>query len=58
VFVGTSTDKTSAVTLYDGNSRPRLRLSVTVEGEPKLEFLDGNGKVLQVLPASSRAEIR
>lgn len=55
VFVGMSADKSAAVTLLDGNSRPRIRLSVTVEGEARLEFLDVNGKVLQALPASSAA---
>jgi hypothetical protein len=55
VLVGTSVDKAAAVTLFDGNSRPRIRLSVTVEGEAKLEFLDVDGKVVQALPARGAA---
>jgi hypothetical protein len=52
VLVGTSADKAATVALFDGNSRPRIRLSVTVEGEAKLEFLDVDGKVVQALPAT------
>jgi hypothetical protein len=51
VLIGTSNDKTAGVTLFDGNGRPRIRLSVTVEGEAKLEFLDIDGKPQQMLPA-------
>jgi hypothetical protein len=50
-----SADKAAAVTLFDGNSRPRIRLSVTVEGEAKLEFLDVDGTVVQALPARGAA---
>jgi hypothetical protein len=50
VLIGTSSDKAAAVTLFDGNGRPRIRLSVTVNGEAKLEFLDAAGKPQQVLP--------
>jgi hypothetical protein len=50
VLIGTSSDKAAAVSLFDGNGRPRIRLSVTVEGEAKLEFLDADGKPQQVLP--------
>jgi hypothetical protein len=50
VLIGTSNDKAAAVTLFDGNGRPRVRLSVTAEGEAKLEFLDADGKPQQVFP--------
>ena len=50
VLIGTSGDKAAAVTLFDGNGRPRIRLSVTVDGEAKLEFLDANGHPQEVLP--------
>jgi hypothetical protein len=51
VFIGRSSDRSANVTLYDANSRPRLRLVVGPEGEAKLEFLDARGKVTQILPA-------
>ena len=51
VLIGTSTDKSAAVTLFDGNGRPRIRLSVTSEGEAKLEFIGVDGEPQQVLPA-------
>jgi hypothetical protein len=54
VFVGRSGDRSANVTLFDANSRPRLRLSVGPDGDPKLEFLDAAGKVTQVFPASPR----
>lgn len=56
VLIGTSSDKSAAVTLFDGNSRPRIRLSVSVDGEARLEFLDANGKPQQVLPAPADAK--
>ena len=51
VFIGRTSDKRASITLSDGNSRPRLRLSVGADGEAKLEFLDASGKVTQSLPA-------
>ena len=53
VFVGGEDDKTATVTLFDLNSNPRIRMSVNANGEPKLEFLDAAGKVLQALPNNS-----
>ncbi len=49
VFVGRLHDKTAAVTLFDANSRPRLRLLVGPAGDPRLEFLDAQGKVIRSL---------
>jgi hypothetical protein len=50
VFVGKNEDKEAQVILSDAQGRPRLRLAVSASGEPKLEFLDGNGKVTSSLP--------
>ena len=50
VLIGTSSDKAASVTLFDGNGRPRIRLSVTDEGQAKMEFLDADGKSQQVSP--------
>ncbi|HEX6465866.1 MAG TPA: hypothetical protein VFZ99_01095, partial [Terriglobales bacterium] len=54
VFIGRSDDRSANVTLFDANSRPRLRLSVRPDGDPKLEFLDAAGNVTQAIPASSK----
>jgi hypothetical protein len=54
VLIGTGVDKSATITLFDGNSRPRLRMSVSIDGEAKLEFLDTNGTAVQTLPASSK----
>ncbi len=53
VFIGRSKDKSATVTLFDPNSRPRIRMVVGPDGEPKLEFLDASGKVSQTLPNTS-----
>ena len=50
IFIGRSLDKSAAITLYDGNSRPRIRIVSPQSGEPRLEFLDVHGKVIQALP--------
>jgi hypothetical protein len=50
VFVGRLANRSAEVTLCDANGRPRLRLSVAPDGDPKLEFLDATGKVTQTLP--------
>lgn len=51
VFVGRSSDRSANVTLFDANSRPRLRLVVGPDGDARLEFLDAAGKVTQTFPA-------
>lgn len=52
VYIGRSIDKSATITLFDPNNRPRLRMIVEPDGEPKLEFLDASGKVIQTLPES------
>jgi hypothetical protein len=51
VFVGKSTDKSAGVTLTDAQGKTRLTMKVTADGEPVLEFLDADGKVVQRLPS-------
>jgi hypothetical protein len=51
VFVGKSTDKSSTVSLADGQGRPRLVLRVDEDGASSIEFLDVNGKTTQRIPA-------
>jgi hypothetical protein len=53
VFVGRLVDKSATVVLYDLNGRPRLRMVVGADGQPKIEFLNANGKVTRSLPDDS-----
>lgn len=50
VFVGKTTDRAAAVVLSDGEGRPRLRLTVALNGEPAIEFLDERGRVTRRFP--------
>jgi hypothetical protein len=50
VFVGRSVDQSAVVALFDANGKPRIRMIVGPNGDPKIEFLDSAGKVLQALP--------
>jgi hypothetical protein len=52
VFIGRSADQASKVTLYDADGRARIQMQVGADGDPKLEFLDAAGKVVQRIPAS------
>ena len=51
VFVGKNADKAATVALADGNGTPRLSLTVDATGNPRIESLDENGKVVQRWPA-------
>jgi hypothetical protein len=51
VFVGKNAERAATVTLSDGNGKPRLTLTVDPAGNPRIEFLDENGKVTSKLPA-------
>jgi hypothetical protein len=53
VFVGKTRAKSSAVVLADATGRPRIRMEVTQDGNPSLEFLDDSGKVTQHFPQRS-----
>lgn len=50
LFVGRTRGKSSAVILADQAGHPRIIMSVTPEGKPSLDFMDGEGNVLQSLP--------
>ena len=52
VFVGKNADRAAAVTLADANGKPRLTMTVDATGNPRIEFLDENGKVTARLPSS------
>jgi len=50
LFVGKTRGKSSAVILADAKGKPRIMMLVTPEGEPMLNFMDDNGKIIQSLP--------
>ena len=56
VYVGKNAEKESEVTLYDGNGKARIKMSVSADGNPKLDFLDAAGKAiysLQIRPENN-----
>lgn len=53
VFVGKSRNKDAGIFLYDAKGKPRIRMAVTADGVPKLEFLDESGKATYSLPDST-----
>lgn len=50
VYVGKNADKDSEVTLYDGSGKARIKMIVTADGNPRLDFLDAAGSVIYSLP--------
>jgi len=50
VFVGKTREKAATMALADAQGKPRLTLTVDAEGNPRIEFLDENGKVTARLP--------
>jgi hypothetical protein len=50
VFVGRGWNKDAAVCLSDGRGRLRVRLAVSDEGTPTLQFLDEQGEVAAEYP--------
>ena len=51
LFVGKTQDKAAMISLSDGAGKPRLNLTVDAAGNPRIEFLDDQGKVVARLPA-------
>lgn len=50
LFVGRTSDGAATVSLSDGAGRPRLRMLVGIDGDPRIEFLDENGEVTHRFP--------
>jgi hypothetical protein len=50
LFVGKQGDRSATVALSDTNGRVRLTLTVGPDGDPRIEFLDEQGKVVSRLP--------
>jgi hypothetical protein len=52
VFVGKNTEKAAIVSLADAAGKPRLVMTVRADGAASIDFLDGDGRLLQRIPAS------
>jgi hypothetical protein len=50
VFVGKTQDRAATVSLADAAGKPRLTLTVDAAGNPRIEFLDEQGKVVARVP--------
>jgi hypothetical protein len=51
LYVGKNADKDSEITLYDASGKARIRMMVSADGVPRLDFLDAAGKVIYTLPS-------
>ena len=56
LFIGKAWNKRSLIQMSDAKGRMRLELSVEPNGDPKLNFLDENGKVIYSLPEDAKAK--
>ena len=54
VYVGKNAESESEVTLYDAGGKARIKMSVGAEGNPKLDFLDADGKTIYSLPQDAK----
>jgi hypothetical protein len=54
VFVGKNADRAANVSLADASGKPRLTLTVDASGNPRIEFLDENGKIIERIPQGSK----
>ena len=50
LFAGKNQDRAAIVSLSDAAGKPRLTMTVDAAGDPRIEFLDENGKVVARLP--------
>lgn len=56
LFIGKAWNKKSLIQMSDAKGRMRLELSVEPTGNPRLNFLDENGKVIYSLPEDAKAK--
>ncbi len=56
LFIGKAWNKRSLIQMSDAKGKMRLELSVEPNGNPKLNFLDENGKVFYSLPEDAKAK--
>lgn len=50
LFVGKRADRSALLSLADARGKPRLQISVDADGNPRIAFLDENGKAVYSLP--------
>jgi hypothetical protein len=50
LFIGKNAERAATVSLADGDGKPRLTLTVDAAGNPRIEFLDQEGKVVSRIP--------
>ena len=50
VFVGKTPERAASIALSDANGKPRITLTVDATGNPRIELLDADGKVVSRLP--------
>jgi hypothetical protein len=55
LLIGKGRDKSSIIELKDARGKSRIEISVEVNGNPKLNFLDENGKVIYSLPEDAKS---
>lgn len=49
IYLGTTEDKSSALTLDDAQGRPRMQLLVSAQGQAEIRMLDESGKVVKTV---------
>lgn len=54
LFLGKPRDNSIMLVMSDIKGSPRIRMQVTPDGTPKLDFLDEAGKVIYTLPQTSK----
>ncbi len=56
MFTGEDRNRKSLIQMSDAKGKARIELSVEASGNPKLNFLDENGKVIYSLPEDAKAK--
>jgi hypothetical protein len=51
LYIGKTNGRASQIALSDAQGKPRLRMTVDANGNPRIEILDGTGKVTNRWPA-------
>ena len=54
--LGRGSDKSAFIDLKDAKGKTRIKISVEADGNPKLNFLDENGKVIYSLPDDANSK--
>jgi hypothetical protein len=56
LFLGKRRDNTTSLEISDIKGKPRIKMSVDANGNPKLDFLDETAKVIYSLPEDAKAK--